>query len=223
MRGAHAVVPAFPLRFVLFDFDGTLAETLTDLYHGVNHTLGVLDLPERSRAEVRRFVGNGVRVLLERSLGEENGDLLDEAFPVFEKWYAEHLLDHTTLLPGVVECLDHFREADLAVVSNKQAGYTRRIAEALGIADRFGLILGPESLESRKPSPHMIHAALESFGRAPEEGILVGDTPVDVEAGRAAAVHTVAVSGGFRTREELEPHSPDVIVDSLHELIRLYR
>lgn len=214
--------PAKPLRFIFFDFDGTLAETLTDLYFSVNFTLRELDLPERSREEVRLFVGNGVHQLLRRSLGEEHLELHEKSLEIFNSFYDEHLMDHTQLLPGVQECLDTFRGADRAILSNKPEIYTRRISDALGITRHFPLILGPATLEQRKPLPYMMNRALAHFGRSPGEGILVGDTPVDIETGRVAGVHTVAVLGGFRNRRELEEANPDRIVDSLHELVRSY-
>lgn len=214
--------PPKPPRFLFFDFDGTLAETLTDLHLSVNHTLRELGLPGRSREEVRLFVGEGVHVLMRRSVGEEHLDLHAKSLEIFGAHYDDHLLDNTRLLPGVEECLETFRDADLAILSNKPEPFTRKIAGALGLAPRFPLILGPSSPEERKPRPWMMERALEHFGRSPGEGLLVGDTPVDVETGRNAGVHTVAVLGGFRTREELESSDPDRIVESLHELIRLY-
>ncbi len=209
-------------RGVFFDFDGTLAETLSDLAHSVNHTLRTLDRPERSFEEVRLFVGNGVRHLMQCSLGEEGRPLLTKALAIFEQFYDVHLLDHTVLLPGVRGCLDHFSDRSLAIISNKPAPFSIRIAEALGIRGDFPLVLGPEALDERKPAPFMLDKAMEHFELTPGECALVGDTPVDIETGRAAGVFTVAVLGGFRTREELEAASPDVIINDLTELSPLF-
>jgi len=214
--------PGKPIKFAFFDFDGTLAETLADLFHAVNFTLRELDLAERTREEVRLFVGDGVHALLRRSLGGDHLDLHEKSLDIFDSYYDQHLLDHTCLLPGVEEAIEAFQGADLAILSNKPENFTRRISDALGITRHFPLIVGPESPEQRKPLPYMMDRALTHFGHAPHEGIFVGDTPVDVETGRRAHVHTVAVLGGFRTRSELEESTPDRIVESLHEVVRLY-
>ena len=210
--------PRTPVRFVLFDVDGTLVDTLVDIAGSVNHALRVLGLPARDLEEVRSFVGKGVEHLMNRSVGEENAALVERALALFREHYDVHCLDHSRLLPGAAECLAHYAGRDLAVVSNKQERFVRRVLEGLGIDGPFRAVFGGDTLHARKPSPVMVEAALRAFGRAPNEGVLVGDLPVDVETGRAAGVYTVAVLGGFGTREGLVAASPDLLLDSLREL-----
>jgi len=214
--------PDSPLRFLLFDLDGTLVETLTDIAESVNYAVRRLGLPERSREEVRSFVGRGVQHLLLQSVGEEREDLLEEGLRLFREHYDVHCLDHSTLLPGTKECLDFYADRDLAVVSNKPEVYVRRMLADLGIESYFSVVYGGDSLEERKPSPLMAVRAAEEFGHPRSAGVLVGDLPVDVETGRAAGVHTVAVLGGFGTREDLLASGPDTLIESLHDLPELF-
>jgi phosphoglycolate phosphatase len=202
--------------------DGTLIDTLADIAGSVNWMLEVLGLPARSHEEVRTFVGRGVEQLVLRSIGEGRTDLLDQGLSLFRDHYEVHCLDHSRLLPGAAECLETFADRDLGVVSNKTEHFVRRMLEALGALGRFRVVYGGDSLPERKPSPLMVRAALDVFGRSPGEGILVGDLPIDVETGRAAGVYTVALLGGFGTREELEASSPDLMIEDLWALRRLF-
>ncbi|MFH1277140.1 MAG: HAD-IA family hydrolase [Candidatus Eisenbacteria bacterium] len=209
-------------RFLLFDLDGTLVETLTDIACSVNHALIALGLPPHSLEEVRTFVGRGVEVLVERAAGEDHRDLGEAVLDLFRAHYDGHCLDNSSLLPGAMECLDFFRDRGLGVVSNKPELYVRRILDGLGIADRFSVVFGGDTVEERKPSPLMVRMALKRMNLAPDEGILIGDMPVDVETGRAAGVFTVAVLGGFGSREMIEEAGPDLLVESLYELTKRF-
>jgi phosphoglycolate phosphatase len=211
-----------PIAFVLFDVDGTLVDTIEDIAASVNHALRALGLPERSLEEVRTFVGRGVQHLILRAIGTENAEKADRLLDLFRAHYDMHCLDRSRLMPGARECLDRFEGRDLGVVSNKPERFVRRLLEGLGIASYFKVVFGGDSTAERKPSPLMVRAALETFGRLPNEGILAGDLPVDVETGRAAGVYTVALLGGFGTREELEASSPDLLLENLDELARRF-
>lgn len=205
-------------RFLLFDLDGTLVETLTDIACSVNHALIALGLPPHSLEGVRTFVGRGVEVLAERAVGPGNADKAESVLDLFRAHYDKHCLDNSMLFPGAMECLDRFRDRKLGVVSNKPERYVHLILRGLGIADRFAVVFGGDSVEEKKPSPLMVRLALQKMNLAPEEGILIGDMPVDIETGRAAGVYTVAVLGGFGSRAMLEEAEPDLLVESLHEL-----
>ncbi|MBM3319913.1 MAG: HAD-IA family hydrolase [Candidatus Eisenbacteria bacterium] len=214
--------PRLPISFVLFDLDGTLVDTLEDIAASVNHALRTLGLPERSLEEVRTFVGRGVQHLVLRAIGSENAEKADRLLDLFRAHYDAHCLDRSRLMPGARECLEYFAGRDLGVVSNKPERFVRRLLEGLGIDSYFKVMFGGDSTAERKPSPLMVRAALGTLGRSPNEGILAGDLPVDVETGRAAGVYTVALLGGFGTREELEASSPDLLLDDLHMLVRRF-
>ncbi len=209
-----------PLRLALFDFDGTIADSLQDIAVSSNFALAKLGLPTRTLPEIRAFVGHGVRHLLSQALGEEHASRLDEAHAIYTAHYDEHLADHTALIPGALPLLDALtdRAIPIGVVSNKPRPFTEKICEALGLA-QCERIYGPETEEEKKPSPLLIERALSDFGRSAGESIFVGDTSVDIHAGRAAGLYTIAVLGGFRDEDEVRGAAPDRVVGRLDETI----
>ncbi len=214
--------PDGPLRYLLFDVDGTLIETLADIAGSVNHALRRLGFPTRSIGEVNDFVGRGVEHLMRRSLGAGREDLLEKGLGFFREHYGEHCLDNSKLMPGAVACLEKFADRPLGVVSNKPERYVRRMLEGLGIDRYFRVVFGGDSVEEKKPSPLMVTEILKRLGVSREGGILVGDHTVDIETGRAAGVYTVAVLGGFASRAELEAASPDYLAENPPEVSRIF-
>lgn len=210
--------PDKPLRFLLFDLDGTLVETLTDIAASVNHTMKTLGLPILSKEKVRSNVGKGVDHLMERSLGPRGAGHAEEGMRIFREHYREHCLDASHPLPGTMECLERFSDRRLAIASNKPEKYIHLILESFGMDRFFEMVFGGDTVEEMKPSPLMLHTALKSFRCRPSEGIMVGDMPVDIETGRAAGIFTVAVTSGFADRDQLEAQSPDMILDDLRQI-----
>lgn len=212
-----------PCRLFLFDLDGTLIDSLADITTALNLTLARMNLRPLAQSRVMDFVGSGLQKLIERALGETTGltpedDMVRRGVAWFGEEYGNHLLDRTRLFPGVREGLDRLSWARLAVVSNKPENFSRRILEGLGLGDRFYLILGGDSTPARKPDPGALRIAMEGCGASPSETVMVGDSAVDIEAGKAAGVMTCGVLGGFRPRKELEAAGCDIIVQSLIEL-----
>lgn len=214
-----APIPS-PLRLALFDFDGTIADSLMDIAVSSNFALAKLGLPERSIEEIRAFVGHGVRHLLSQALGEEHASRLDEAHAIYTAHYDKHLADHTALIPGALPLLEALTDRDIpiGVVSNKPRPFTMKICNALGLT-QCERIYGPETEEEKKPSPILIERALADFDRGASESIFVGDTGVDVHGGRAAGLYTIAVLGGFRDEREVRAAGPDRVVGRLDETI----
>jgi len=220
--------PTEPLRFLLFDLDGTLVDTLADIAGSVNHMLLRLGMAPLSLEDVRSYVGHGVERLIARSLGdgleaEVERQRAEEGLAIFREHYDAHCLDNSVLYPGAREMLDRFADRKLGIVSNKPERYVKRILEALDAEQYFGIALGGDSVEERKPSPLMVRTALGRFNLAPDEGILVGDMSVDVETGRAAGVFTVAVLGGFGSRRDLEASGPGHLAVNLYEAAWIFR
>jgi len=210
-------------RLFLFDLDGTLIDSKTDLCFAINRVLPRLGLPHLAEAQIADFVGEGLQKLIERSLREATGRepesaQVQQGIALFAEEYGNHLLDRTRLLPYVTEGLDRLSWALFAVVTNKPEGFSRRILEGLGLGDRFRIILGGDSIQKRKPDPESLHKAMEYCGVSASETAMVGDSAVDVKAGKAAGVTTCGVLGGFRPKEELEASGCDLIVRDLLEL-----
>jgi phosphoglycolate phosphatase len=208
------------VRLVVFDLDGTLVDSVRDLATAVNAAVqraapGSALLP---LADVRAFVGEGARVLVERSLERAGVDRsADDVLPLFLDGYRSCLLDTTRLYPGVAEALDRLRGRTLAVLTNKPGDLSRRILEGLGVADRFARIWGPGEAPARKPDPAGLRELARELGIDLGETLMVGDSPVDVRTGRAAGVRTVGVTYGLDP-EALRADAPDLLVGDLREL-----
>jgi len=210
-------------RLFLFDLDGTLIDSRSDIAYALNVALARLNLPPLPESRIAFFVGNGVRRLIENSLREMTGRepesaLTQEGVALFREEYGNHLLDRTCLCPHVKEALDRLSWAKFAVVSNKPESFSRRILEGLGVANRFCMILGGDTLQHQKPHPGPLLQAMDSCGALPSETVMVGDSAVDIEAGKAAGIGTCGILGGFRPKEELEAAGCDLIVKNLLEL-----
>ena len=197
-------------KAVLFDMDGTLLDTLTDLTDAVNHILSVHGYPLRTVEEVRTFVGNGARKLMERALPPDvTGDAFEALLEEYRQWYEAHTCVKTAPYPGVPAVLAALHRAGVrcAVVSNKPDGATRELAA------RFfpGL--------PAKPAPDMVYHALAELDVKASDAAYVGDSEVDVALARNAKLPLVAVSWGFRGREALEKSGAALVVDDAAQLL----
>lgn len=211
------------IDLLIFDLDGTLAETRYDLANAVNYALQKLDKVVLDVPTIASYVGNGVGKLLERSLG--NGYTPEEyenAWEHFHRHYSKHLMDNTFLYPGMKEVLDFYSHKKMAVLSNKSHPYTVAIVEQLGIKPYFDLVLGSQNGFERKPSPQGILQITGQLNAAAEKTVIIGDTSNDIEAGKAAGIHTCAVTFGYRSAEEIAPFQPEFMVHSTSELKGLF-
>lgn len=209
------------IRIVIFDLDGTILDTLRDLHDSLDHVLAAHGLPERSMDEVRRFVGNGLRRLVERAVPQTAGTARTESvYADFRKYYAEHAADTTRPYPGIPELLAELkaRGVSRAVVSNKADKVVRKLC-----ADYFpGLLdaaVGEIAGRAPKPSPDAVHAVLEELSLRPGDAVYVGDSEVDVETAKNAGLSALMVSWGFRTPEELRAAGAGRIVSGPEEIL----
>jgi phosphoglycolate phosphatase len=214
-------------RLFLFDLDGTLIDSRADITSALNRMMARMDLPALRESRVADFVGMGVQKLVERSLREINRaepahDLVQKGIALFREEYGNHLVVQTRLCPYVEEALDLLSWAGLAVVSNKPEGFCRRILQVLGVDARFCAIIGEDGASPRKPDPALLFKAMDRCGAGPNDTVMVGDSAVDIEAGKAAGVFTCGVLGGFRPKEELETAGCDLLVENLLELANYF-
>lgn len=206
-------------KAVLFDMDGTLLDTLADMAAAVNHILSVHGYPLRTVEEVRAFVGNGARKLMERALPPDvTGDAFEALLEEYRQWYEAHACVKTAPYPGVPAVLAALHRAGVrcAVVSNKPDGATRELAA------RFfpGLpAFGQQDGIPAKPAPDMVYHALAELGVEASAAAYVGDSGVDVALARNAKLPLVAVSWGFRGREALEEAGAALVVDDAATLL----
>jgi phosphoglycolate phosphatase len=210
-------------KALLFDLDGTLVNSRADITNSVNFTLreiGETTLPDET---IHGFIGEGVRLLLGRALNEirqtQVGEAeIDAALAVYQRQYHAHLLDNTTLYPEVIETLEHFAHLPKAIVTNKPYGFTMPLLEGLNLLPHFKVVLGGDSLVTRKPDPLMLETAAQRCEVALKDCLMIGDSWVDIAAGRNAGVVTVGFTQGFRGRAELVEAGADYLIDRFSEL-----
>jgi phosphoglycolate phosphatase len=211
---------ALVYEHVAFDLDGTLVDSRADLAGAVNHVLRRLGPGERPPETLYAYVGEGARVLIERSLGSAHADRVEAGLALFMEYYGAHLLDATRPYPGIVEVLAALeaRGVAVSVLSNKPEAMSRAILEGLGLAHRFVGIIGGDSLSSRKPDPAGLEH-LRGLTRTPRERtLLVGDSRIDVLTARAASVAFCGVAWGL-SPDALAAAEPGRIIEHPAELI----
>jgi 2-phosphoglycolate phosphatase len=207
---------------LMFDLDGTLANTGRDLADAVNYTREHFALPPLPDALVKSHVGRGPEYLLKHSLPEKFPDCFQEVMRVFLGRYEDHLVDTTVLYPNVEEILEFFRGKKKVVISNKLHYLTSAVLRGLGVEGRFDAILGGDSGPEKKPHPALLIQVLERFQVDANQTIFVGDSDVDIEAGKRAGVMTCGVTYGLGSKEDLIAASPDFLIDDLSELPRFF-
>lgn len=200
-------------RLVIFDLDGTLLNTIADLAASANYALKTLGFPARQEEECRSFVGNGVTKLLERALPAEakTADNVAKMREVFQKHYDEHNADATSVYPGISSLLEelHARGIKLAVASNKYQSATEKLVKHYFPHIPFCRVLGARDGVPVKPAPQIVDDILQAARLAKEDVLYVGDSEVDMQTARNAAVRVCAVLWGFRSQSQLELYHPD--------------
>ena len=199
---------------ILFDLDGTLLDTIADIAAAVNHVLKEMGYPERTLAEVIRFVGNGARRLMEQAV-PEGGDA-DAAFQGFQTWYSANCQGGTKPYDGIPEALEILKEKyPLAIVSNKPDTAVKPLC------DQYfpGIYARGESADCpRKPAPDMVFKAMEAIGV--ETCIYVGDSEVDVLTAKNAGVPCLSVLWGFRDKADMEEVGGNVFCENTADLVK---
>jgi len=209
---------------ILFDLDGTLVDSQADLVFAVNLMLSDLGLKTLPHEQIVSFVGEGMLKLAERALKVSiskplSQPELDAAMNIFLEHYRAHLLDRTVAYPGTVKALRYLSALPLGVVTNKPYDFTMAILTGLGLDHFFKTILGGDSVPERKPSPVPLLNAAAQCHIIPSECLMIGDTRIDIIAGKAAVMKTAGFAGGFRGRAELEAAGADYIFDHYDELL----
>ena len=206
------------IQLVVFDLDGTIADTKRDLALSVNAMRGFLGLGPLPLETVTSYVGHGVTVLIKRALGDQaaDGDV-EKGLRFFLDYYARHLLDNTVAFPGVPEALHQLRNRKLAILTNKPTKFSREIVAGLGLARYFFEIFGGESFSLKKPDPMGIKTLMSISSTPAEQTLMVGDSETDVQTGRNAGVWTCGVTYGFAP-ESLKKSGPDLLLDDLRDL-----
>ena len=210
-------------KLAIFDLDGTLLDTLGDLHASVNFALREFGFPERTIDEVRRFIGNGVVKLMERSTPDDTDEITQKkCLDVFRAHYLEHMSDTTAPYANVVDLLTRLRDKDikLAVVSNKLHTAVEELCDSYFTA-LIDKAVGVSVEAERKPSPVNVIRTAEYFGAELKDCIYIGDSEVDVQTAHNADVKCIGVTWGFRDRDCLSENGCDFIADTADEVYSL--
>lgn len=212
------------IKAVIFDLDGTLLDTLEDLWDSTNAALAQYGYPARTIEEVRAFVGNGVKNLMLRALGiKEPGECpqFEEVFAAFKAHYAVHSNDCTKAYSGVKELLQKLREAGIAmaIVSNKLDAAVKQLNE-IYFAQDISVAIGENEAAGirKKPAPDTVLAALDELGVSAGEAVYVGDSEVDIATAKNSGLPCISVTWGFRDRECLVSNGAECFCDTPEEV-----
>lgn len=213
-------------KCLLFDLDGTLIDSRDDLADSVNLTLSELNLPNLPSETIYNFIGEGVFNLINRSISaslqrEAEIEFSNHGVEIFRKIYAENCLIKTKLYEGVAETLEELGDYQKAVITNKPWDFSVKILEGLGISHHFKTVCGGDSFAERKPSPIPLVQTAKSLNFLPEECLMIGDSRVDIEAGKNANIKTCGCVFGFRGRDELEKAGADFMIKKFSDLTKI--
>ena len=209
----------------LFDLDGTLLDTLDDLTAAVNHVMTSFGLATHTRDEVRGFVGNGIRNLMERSIPQgQSNPCFEDAFHLFETYYTAHCNEQTRPFDGMPELLRNLRDAgcQLAIISNKNDAAVKELAHHY-FADTVSTAIGVSAAVRRKPAPDTVLSAMREFGCTAKRALYIGDSDVDKITADNAAIDCALVTWGYRDRELLESMKARYLVDTPMQLLEQTR
>lgn len=212
-------------KLVIFDMDGTILDTLDDLADSVNYALNAEGYPLRSIDEVRCFVGNGIRKLIERSV--PNGTELqniDNVHRRFTEYYTEHCADKTKPYEGIIRLIDnlHKNGCKTAVVSNK-ANYAVQSLCSQYFEEKFDMAVGEQQpIYNKKPAPDLVNLVMKKLNVSACDTVYIGDSDVDIMTAANAGIECIIVDWGFRSREFLIEKGAEKIVSSASELEEIF-
>lgn len=205
----------------IFDLDGTLLSTLNDLASSTNYALRWGGMPERTIEEVRMFVGNGVKLLMERAIPEGvNNPKFEETYAKFREHYMEHNLDTTRPYDGVPELLHELkrRGKHLAIVSNKFYAATQDLAKHF-FPDTIEVAIGERENIRKKPAPDTVLEALRQLNVSKEDAVYIGDSDVDIMTAKNCGLPCISVLWGFRDKDFLIEHGGSLFVEKPIEIL----
>lgn len=210
-------------ELIIFDMDGTILDTLEDLKNSMNHTLRLYHMPERTLEEIRSFVGNGIRKLVERAIAANTPtEQIDKIHQDFMDYYQIHCSDFTKPYPGIVSLLQSLKAQGYktAVVSNKADSAVQDLCLQY-FPNLFDIAIGERSGIARKPAPDMVNLALQKLEITHEKAVYIGDSDVDVATAKNSNLDMIAVDWGFRSRDFLISQGACTIASSPEEILPL--
>lgn len=211
-----------PYKTAIFDLDGTLLDTLEDLYRATNQALIRHGLPTRTRDEVRMFVGNGVEALIRRAVSEGTDEAtVTTVLAEFKATYSSICQDHTAPYDGITELLVALRARGIhvAVVSNKFDEATKQLCRTY-FGDLVEIAVGERPGIRKKPAPDTVLEVLRQLGLHDDSAVYIGDSDVDIMTAQAVGIPCISVTWGLRDEEFLIEHGATTLIHAPHELLR---
>ena len=213
------------MKASIFDLDGTLTNTLESMTYSVNLTLEEMGLSKITKDQCRLFVGNGARVLMEKSLkaaGDTDASRIEDGMEIYGRIFDQNCTYHVTPYEGIPEMLKALKDKGihLAVLSNKPDRQTVKVVKAIFGEELFDYAQGQKEGIRRKPEPDGVWYLMEQMHVSKEECLYIGDSEVDAATGRNAGLKTIGVLWGFRDRKTLETAGADDLIDRPDELLQ---
>lgn len=210
------------IDLMIFDFDGTLVATGTDLIISINHMLNSLQLNEKTEQEILSFVGDGVHKLIERALGPDHREFQEKAMSLFTGYYSNHLLDNVQLYPHIEEVLIKYESKPKIILTNKRHVFALAIAQHLNIAQYFVEIIGADSTPFQKPDRRVIDFILDKYGAAKENVVIIGDGMNDVMVAKNSGILSCAYLNGIGNRQDLLKLEADYYCEDILDINLLF-
>lgn len=213
------------VKAAIFDLDGTLLDTLEDLANACNYALKKLGYNTHEIKEYVKFVGNGRYVLIQRIVPQEFKDdeeVISKALELFDKYYAEHMIDMTKPYHGIMDTLSVLKNMGikLAVVSNKPHEFAEKVVKKY-FGSIFEIAYGQREGHPTKPNPKTVYEVMNVLGVSKEQCIYIGDSDVDMHTARNSGTKSIGVSWGFRGAEELKEAGADFVIDKPGEIVKV--
>jgi phosphoglycolate phosphatase len=208
---------------IVFDLDGTLVDTAPDLLDSLNHCLATVALPPVDEIQLRRYVGMGGKVMIERAFGGAGRHIgtgeLEKLHDVFLRHYTDGMPGRSLPFPGVETAMGRFADAGflLAVCTNKLEGLSRSLLDGLKLSDRFAAICGSDTFAMRKPDPRHLTETIRLAGGDPARSVMIGDSRTDIDTAKAAGIPVVAVDFGY-TDQHVSVYEPSGVISHFDDL-----
>jgi phosphoglycolate phosphatase len=210
------------IKLIIFDLDGTLINSIEDITNALNYAFGPCGVNDLTSTEVTAMVGEGPSKLIHDVLAKRNLRSDAEALVTrFLDYYTSHPTDKTMLYPGTREMLAALKDLKMAIVTNKTEELSHEILKKFGLDKYFDMVVAVDTIAERKPSPGPVIHVLSALNVAPEDAVIVGDSTIDVQTGKASFVRTVAVMHGYG-RDGFQVEA-DFVIGSLPELIDIVK
>jgi phosphoglycolate phosphatase len=210
-------------KAAIFDLDGTLVDSVADLADAFNYGLEQFDQPKRTVDQLRKMIGDGIRITISRALAPDRQEFIDRVAEKMREKYAKICLDKTKPYAGIAEAVAQLRKkcVSLTVLTNKDQTMAQKIVNNF-FAGCFEIIRGTTGIDPVKPDPRAGLQIIREFGIAPEQAAFIGDSPADMQTAKACGSFALGVNWGLRSADELRQNKADIIVSTSGELLEVF-